>query len=88
MKKLLKVDAAGRVLLPQPLRKRFHLTPGSRLEIEVGPYGIRLRPQTPAPSLREEDGLLLHEGEPTGDLLYAVEEARVRGDEQVNSAPG
>ena len=78
MRKLLKVDAAGRILLPQPLRKRFHLTPGSQL--------IRLRPQTPAPSLREEDGLLLHEGEPTGDLLHAVEEARARRDEQVNSA--
>ena len=86
MRKLLKVDAAGRILLPQPLRKRFHLTPGSQLEIEVEPDGIRLRPQTPAPSLREEDGLLLHEGEPTGDLLHAVEEARARRDEQVNSA--
>ena len=88
MKKLLKVDSAGRVVLPQPLRKRFHLTPGSQLEIEVEPDGIRLRPQAPAPSLSEEDGLLLHEGEPTGDLLHAVEEARARRDEQVNSAPG
>ena len=88
MKKPLKMDAAGRVLLPQPLRKRFHLTPGSLLELEVEPDGIRLRPQTPAPSLREEDGLLLHEGEPTGDLLHAVEEAGAFRDEQVNSAPG
>ena len=88
MKKLLKVDSAGRVLLPQPLRKRFHLTPGSQLEIEVEPDGIRLRPQAPAAGLSKEDGLLLHAGEPTGDLLHAVEEARARRDEQVNSAPG
>lgn len=88
MKKLLKVDSAGRVVLPQPVRKRFHLTPGSLLELEVEPDGIRLRPRTPAPSLREEDGLLLHEGEPTGDLLHAVEEARALRDEQVNSARG
>ena len=88
MKRLVKVDSTGRVLLPQPLRKRFHLTPGSQLELEVEPDGIRLRPQSPAPSLSEEDGLLLHEGEPTGDLLHAVEEARARRDEQVNSAPG
>ena len=83
---LLKVDAAGRVLLPQPQRKRFHLTPGSQLEIEVEADGIRLRPQAPVPSLSEEDGLLLYEGEPTGDLLHAVEEVRARRDEQVNSA--
>ena len=88
MKKLLKVDAAGRVVLPQPLRKRFHLMPGSQLELDVEPDGIRLRPKTPAPSLSNEDGLLLHEGEPTGDLLHAVEEARAVRDEQVNSALG
>ena len=88
MKKLLKVDSAGRVVLPQPLRKRFHLTPGSQLEIDVEPDGIRLRPHTPAPSLGSEDGLLLHEGEPTGDLLHAVEEARALRDEQVRSALG
>ena len=88
MKKLLRVDSAGRVVLPQPLRKRFHLTPGSQLEVEVEPDGIRLRPRALAPSLSEEDGLLLHEGEPTGDLLHAVEEARALRDEQVNSALG
>ena len=82
------VDAAGRVVLPQPLRKRFHLTPGSLLEVDVEPDGIRLRPQTPAPSLSEVDGLLLHEGEPTGDLLHAVDEAKSLRDEQVNSALG
>ena len=88
MKRLVKVDSSGRVLLPQPLRKRFHLTPGSQLEIEVEPDGIRLRPQAPAPSLSEEEGLLLHEGQPTGDLLHAVEEARALRDEQVSSALG
>ena len=62
--------------------------PGSRLEIDVEPDGIRLRPSTPAPSLTDEDGLLVHEGEPTGDLLHAVEEARALRDEQVNSALG
>ena len=88
MKKLLKVDAAGRVVLPQPVRKRFHLTPGSQLEIDVEPDGIRLRPKTPAPSLTDEDGLLVHEGEPTGDLLHAVEQARALRDEQVSAALG
>ena len=88
MKKPLKVDSAGRVVLPQPLRKRFHLTPRSQLEIDVGPDGIRLRPKAPAPSLSNEDGLLMHDGEPTGDPLHAVAEARAVRDAQVNSSLG
>ena len=88
MKKLLTVDAAGRVVLPQPVRRRFHLQRGSQLEIQVEPDGIRLRPKAPAPSLSDEDGLLVHEGEPTGDLLAAVEEARIRRDHEVGSAVG
>ena len=86
MKSLLKLDAAGRVVLPQPIRKRFHLQPGSQVEIVVEPDGIRLRPKTPTPSLTDEDGLLVHEGEPVGDLLHAVEAARSLRDEQVISA--
>ena len=37
----------------------------------------------PAPSLTREDGLLVHEGVPVGDLLHAVEAARAQRDEQV-----
>ncbi len=88
MKKYLRVDSSGRVVLPLPLRKRFHLTPGSQLQVDVEPDGIRLRPKAPVPSLRDEDGLLHHEGEPTGGPLHAVEEARAVRDEQVNSALG
>lgn len=86
MKSLLKVDAAGRVVLPQPVRTRFHLQPGSQVEIIVEPDGIRLRPKIPTPSLTDQDGLLVHAGEPVGDLLHAVEAARALRDEQVITA--
>ena len=56
------------------------------METDVEPDGIRLRPERPAPSLTEEDGLLVHEGKPAGDLPHAVEAARALRDEQVNSA--
>ena len=35
----------------------------------------------------DQDGLFVHEGEPTGDLLEAVEESRRRRDHEVASAP-
>ena len=75
-------------MLPQPVRKRFQLQPGSQVEIIVEPDGIRLRPKTLAPNLTDEDGLLVHEGEPVGDLLHAVEAARALRDDQVISALG
>lgn len=89
MRRFLKVDAAGRVVLPQPVRKRFHLLPGSQVEINVEPDGIRLQPKTPAPCLTtDEDGLLVHDGAPAGDLLHAVEADRALRDEQVISTLG
>ena len=84
MKSILSIDAAGRIVLPQPVRKHFHLDRGSKLEMQVGPEGILLRPQHYPTSLAEEHGLLVHEGEPTGDLLLAVEAVRERRDRQVN----
>ena len=84
MKSVLSIDAAGRIVLPQPVRKHFHLGRGSKLEMEVRPGGILLRPQQYPASLAEEHGLLVHEGEPTGDLLLAVETVRERRNRQVS----
>lgn len=84
MRRVLSIDAAGRIVLPQPVRKHFHLRRGSKLEMQVGPDGILLRPQQDPTSLAEEHGLLVHEGEPTGDLLLAVEAVRERRNRQVS----
>ena len=84
MKSVLSIDAAGRIVLPQPVRKHFHLGRGSKLEMRVGPDGILLRPQQYPASLAEEHGLLVHEEEPTGDLLLAVEAVRERRNRQVS----
>jgi AbrB family looped-hinge helix DNA binding protein len=72
----LKVDAAGRIVLPKPLRRHFRLEPGDLLGLEVTEDAIILRPEAHAATLVEENGLLVHEGEPRGDLLRAVETAR------------
>ena len=62
MKTELKVDSMGRVVLPKPLRRLFGLTNGSVLKVKVTPEHIELTPQVRPPGLREENGLLMHEG--------------------------
>ena len=83
MKTKLTIDAAGRVVLPQPVRRQFHLMRGSTVELRVEADAIVLRPQAVGPTLVEESGLLVHEGVPAGDLVSAVEEARDRRDREV-----
>lgn len=80
MKKKLRVDAAGRVVLPKPVRRHFHLDPGATLDLEIARDAIILRPQTIEETLKEENGLLVYEGEPRGDLLSIVDSIRQRRD--------
>jgi len=88
MKTRLTIDAAGRVVLPQPVRRQFHLTRGSLLDIEIERDAIVLRPRSHEATLVEEKGLLVHEGEPTGDLLLAVEVARRQRDRDLSGPVG
>jgi AbrB family looped-hinge helix DNA binding protein len=80
MKTSLSVDKAGRVVLPQQVRRQFNLMPGDLLDLEVTPDGILLRSRTRRGDLTEENGLLVHEGEAAGDLVQAVELARAGRD--------
>ena len=79
MKKI-QIDAAGRIVLPRPVRQHFHLEAGALLELEVAEDAIILRPEKHQESLVEERGLLVHEGEPSGDLLSIVQAVRERRD--------
>jgi len=77
MNNAISMDRAGRVVLPQAVRRHFHLTPGDQLQLEMTPDGILLRSPLRQANLVEENGLLVCEGEPVGDLLGAVEVARL-----------
>jgi len=83
MKSAINIDKAGRVVLPQEVRRHFHLVAGDRLDMEIVPDGIFLRTHSGQASLVEEHGLLVHEGEPGGDLTQAVELARAGRDAAV-----
>ena len=59
----LKVDKAGRVILPKPLRDRLGLHAGSDLEIQEIPEGVVLKPASRRPSLVRKGRFLVHTGE-------------------------
>ena len=51
-----KTDKSGRITLPKPVRDRFHLRPGSDLEIEEHPEGVLLKPVEQQPSMVKKTG--------------------------------
>lgn len=60
----LKVDKAGRIVLPKRVRQRLRLEPGSQLRLEERADGILLRPmEQRIPLTQREGGLLIHCGE-------------------------
>jgi len=61
------IDAAGRIVLPKPVRERFRLTAGAALELEERPEGLVLRPVEQTPAVVRRDGLWVYVGKvPTG----------------------
>ena len=82
----LRIDQAGRVVLPKPIRDRFDLTAGTDLEVEERSDGVVLRPVRQRPSLVNRDGLPVHCGKlPEGydwrRLIDDDREDRMRGNE-------
>lgn len=57
-----KIDSAGRVVLPKNVRDRFRLKAGSRLELEESSEGILLKPAEQSPSMVLRDGVWVHLG--------------------------
>jgi AbrB family looped-hinge helix DNA binding protein len=74
----LKIDKAGRVILPKPVRDRLGLHAGSDLEIQETAEGVVLRPVDRRPSLVKKGSFWVHTGEipPGYDILKAVDEDR------------
>ena len=76
----LKVDKAGRVILPKPVRDRLGLHAGSDLDLQDTPEGILLKPASPARSslARSNKGLWVYTGRVARgfDPVRAIEEDR------------
>jgi AbrB family looped-hinge helix DNA binding protein len=74
----LKIDKAGRVVLPKPIRDRLGLHAGSDLEVEETPDGVTLKPSARQPSMIKKQGLWVHTGKvPAGfDIAQAIRDDR------------
>ena len=74
----LKMDRAGRVILPKPVRDRLGLHAGSDLEIQETAEGLVLKPAGRRPSLVKKGSFWVHTGEvpPGYDILKAIDEDR------------
>jgi AbrB family looped-hinge helix DNA binding protein len=74
----LKMDKAGRVILPKPVRDRLGLRAGSDLEILETPEGVVLRPAGRKPSIVKKQGLWVYIGElpPGFDAVEAIRDDR------------
>ncbi len=74
----LKVDKAGRIVLPKPVRDRLHLRPGSDLTLEESSDALLLRPVQRRASLLDKEGILVHLGQapPRFDWSRLVEDER------------
>jgi AbrB family looped-hinge helix DNA binding protein len=78
-----KIDKAGRIVLPKPVRDRFRLRQGSDLEIEERPEGLLLKPVDQQPSMVQKNGVWVHLGKlPKGfdwdTLVDDVREERIK----------
>lgn len=74
----LKMDKAGRVILPKPVRDRLGLHEGSDLEMQETPEGVMLKPVELRPSMVKKKGLWVHTGTvpPSFDIVHAIRDDR------------
>jgi AbrB family looped-hinge helix DNA binding protein len=59
----LKIDSAGRLILPKRVRDRLRLTTGSVVELEEHPGEVVLRPKEQAPAFVQRNGRWVYVGQ-------------------------
>ena len=58
----LRIDKAGRIVVPKPLRERLGFKPDTELEAIEQPEGVLLKRVEQQPSMVKVDGLWVHQG--------------------------
>ena len=84
----LKIDKAGRIVVPKPLRERLGFKPNTELEAIEQPEGVLLKRVEQRPSMVKVDGLWVHQGsaEPGADWERILEDVREERIESVLKA--
>lgn len=74
----LRIDKAGRIVVPKPLRERLGFNPNVELEAVEQPDGVLLKRVEQRPSMTKIDGLWVHHGRPEPGASWdnAVDDAR------------
>jgi AbrB family looped-hinge helix DNA binding protein len=57
-----RIDKAGRIVVPKPMRERLGLHPDTELEAIEQPAGVLLKRIEQRPSMIKVDGLWVHQG--------------------------
>ena len=80
----LRIDKAGRIVVPKPIRERLGFKPDTELEAIEQPEGVLLKRVEPRPSMTKVDGLWMHHGraEPGANWEGVIEDLR---DERIDS---
>ncbi len=73
-----KIDKAGRIVVPKAMRERLGLRPDSELEIVEQPGGVLLRIVDEGPAMTRVNGHWVHRGRPLpgADLTRIVDGVR------------
>lgn len=58
----LKIDNAGRIVVPKPIRDRLGLRAGADIEVTETADGIVLKPVADQPPMERVNGLWVHQG--------------------------
>ena len=58
----IRIDKAGRIVVPKPLRERLGFKPDTELEAIEQPEGVLLKRVEQRPSMVKIDGLWVHQG--------------------------
>src|ERR1035437_3871545 len=84
----LRIDKAGRIVVPKPLRERLGFKPDTELEAIEQPEGVLLKRVEQRPSMVKVDGLWVHQGsaEPGANWARILEDVREERIESVLKA--
>lgn len=74
----LKIDRAGRIVVPKPIRQRLGLHPNTEIELVEQADGVLLRPMEQKPSMIKRNGRWVHTGkiDPNYDLSKLIDDVR------------
>jgi AbrB family looped-hinge helix DNA binding protein len=84
----LRIDKAGRIVVPKPLRERLGFKPDTELVAIEQPEGVLLKRVEQRPSMIKVDGLWVHQGsaEPGANWERILEDVREERIESVLKA--